>query len=148
MDKKRYVIGHKNPDTDSVVSAIAYAHFKNHVEDDGNYIPVRAGKLNPQTEYILDRFKVKPPKFVNDLTPRVENYMKRDINTINFNEPLWDALEKLNDNNARLLPIIDDENKYFSVLHYNVFAQSIIDIVSPDKNKIIPTSISHLTSTL
>jgi len=148
MDKKRYVIGHKNPDTDSVVSAIAYAHFKNHVEDDGNYIPVRAGKLNPQTEYILDRFKVKPPKFVNDLTPRVENYMKRDINTINFNEPLWDALEKLNDNNARLLPIIDDENKYFSVLHYNVFAQSIIDIVSPSKDKIIPTSISHLTNTL
>ncbi len=147
MKKTKYVIGHKNPDTDAIVSSIAYANFKEKLEG-GEYIPVRAGKLNPQTEYILDRFNVEPPMFLNDLTPRVQNYMKDDITTINRNEPLWDALSKLNENKARLLPIVDDENKYHSVLHYNVFAQSLINKMAPNKSKIIPTSISHLVKTL
>ena len=52
--KKVYVVGHKNPDTDSVCSAICYAHLKNKVTGTDNYLPRRAGEINQETRYILE----------------------------------------------------------------------------------------------
>ena len=52
-----YVVGHKNPDTDSISSAIAYAYLKN-VCDEGKYIPARAGQINQETQYVLNAFHV------------------------------------------------------------------------------------------
>jgi len=63
--KKIYVIGHKNPDTDSIVSAIAYAELKKSLGE-SNIFPARAGKVNLQTEYILNRFGIPQPEFLSD----------------------------------------------------------------------------------
>ena len=59
--KKIYVVGHKNPDTDSICSAIAYASLKRKITDD-DYHARRAGQLNEETQYVLERFQVDPPK--------------------------------------------------------------------------------------
>ena len=56
MQEKYYVIGHKNPDTDSICSAIALAYLKNQTED-GTYVAKRAGQINEETEFVLRYFE-------------------------------------------------------------------------------------------
>ncbi|MBP3543850.1 MAG: DHH family phosphoesterase, partial [Lachnospiraceae bacterium] len=60
--KPVFVIGHKNPDTDSICSAIAYANLKKQITKE-NYVPRRAGHLNEETQYVLNRFGVKAPEY-------------------------------------------------------------------------------------
>lgn len=65
-----YVTGHKNPDTDSVISAIAYAYFKSKVDVDDEYIPVIAGEPNDETTYVLNRFKIKKPELITNVSEK------------------------------------------------------------------------------
>ena len=83
MPKRRiFVIGHRNPDTDSVVSAIAYAYLKRQQGED--CVPARAGRLTPQTEYVLKRFGVPFPAFVPDLQPKVRHFLEGEpVNLVN-----------------------------------------------------------------
>jgi manganese-dependent inorganic pyrophosphatase len=142
-----YVIGHKNPDTDSIVAAIGYAELKQQMGQDG-VKAARAGKLNLQAEYILDRFNVPAPIFISDLVPKVKHYMSSDPVTINRHTPLWKALEILNSRNYKMLPIVDDDNTYLSSLHYNAFAENMLEKINPQKKGIITTSVNHLAETL
>ena len=145
--KKIYVIGHKNPDTDSIVSAIAYAELKKSLGYD-NYIPARAGKVNIQTAYILERFGVEEPEFMSDLVPKVRDHMNEEPDTLSHNTPLWEAMQILNTKKFRMLPVVDDDNKYLSTLHYNTFAENLLRKIDPHKNSIISTSVYHLKKTL
>ena len=74
MTKPIYVIGHRNPDTDSICSAIGYAHFKRSLGVDA--VAARAGKLNNETKYILETLNVAAPLLINDLYPRVKDILK------------------------------------------------------------------------
>lgn len=147
VQKKIYVIGHKNPDTDSVVSAIAYANLKRLMGYEGCF-PARAGKLNPQTEYILDRFGVPEPEFIGDLTPKVRTYMSEEPLTLRMELSLWKALEVLSSSGYKMLPVVDEEGLYTSALHYNVFGQNILKKVNPDKSPVISTNLRLLAETL
>jgi manganese-dependent inorganic pyrophosphatase len=76
--KMTYVIGHKNPDTDSICSAISYAAYKSEVTGD-TYIPRRAGKVNPESQFVLDRFGLKAPELL-------ENAAGQEIILVDHNE--------------------------------------------------------------
>ena len=69
--KPIYVIGHRNPDTDSICSAIGYAHLKQALGF--NAVPARAGKVNAETKYALEHFHVEQPLLLSDLYPRVKD---------------------------------------------------------------------------
>lgn len=146
-DKKTYIVGHKNPDTDSIVSAIAYAELKRMLGD-SNCFPARAGKLNPQTAYILERFDIPSPEFLSDLIPRVSMYMRPNKLTIDKNSSLWKALEMLNQDQDKMLPIIDEDGRYCSALHYDAFAQNMLKKVNPHQRPVIPTSLELLCETV
>ena len=77
MDNKNnkpiWVIGHKNPDTDSICAAISYANLKNSLNDGNTYIPKKAGSLNEETKYVLERFKVQVPETVNTVAAQVKD---------------------------------------------------------------------------
>ena len=60
-----WVVGHKNPDTDSICAAISYAYLKNQTED-GHFIAKRAGSINNETRYVLERFGAKEPGLITD----------------------------------------------------------------------------------
>lgn len=75
MEKTVLVIGHRNPDTDSVCSAIAYAYLKQQLGL--NAVPARAGKINPETQFVLEHFGVPVPKLVDDLYPRLSDIRPR-----------------------------------------------------------------------
>ena len=147
MEKRIYVIGHRNPDTDSVVSAAAYARLKN-IHGWENCRAARAGKINPQTEYIFDRFDVPVPEYLADLVPKVEHYLSDPPATTDEDTPLWEALERMETDNLKALPIVRKDGTYRSLLHYNAFARNILKKINPNKKAAIPTSIDLLLKTL
>lgn len=147
MEKTTYVIGHKNPDTDSVVSATAYAELKKALGWK-NVVAARAGAVNPQTEYIFHRFNVPLPAFVPDLVPKVEYYVGEKPTCVHEATPLWDALQTMEKEDRRVLPIVDSEGHYKAILHYNAFAQNMLAKINPKRKAVIPTSISHLVATI
>jgi manganese-dependent inorganic pyrophosphatase len=142
-----YVIGHRNPDTDSVVAATAYAALK---ETQGyeNYRAARAGNLNPQTEYIFDRFKAPVPEYLPDLIPKAAYYLDEQKISVNGSIPLWDALELMEKENLRVLPITDSLGVYKSMLHYRAFSRYIITHINPHKKFSFPVSIDLVTEVL
>ena len=77
--KEVYILGHRNPDTDSICSAIAYADVKNRENDGCRYIAARAGQLSPETSYVLHRFGMRQPTYVNNIGTRVRDMDIRRI---------------------------------------------------------------------
>ena len=71
--RKIYIIGHKNPDTDSICSAIAYADLKNRLNKGNKYAAKRAGQINEETEYVLKRFGVEAPGYLSDVGTQVKD---------------------------------------------------------------------------
>ncbi|HOX91424.1 MAG TPA: putative manganese-dependent inorganic diphosphatase [Spirochaetales bacterium] len=142
-----YVLGHKNPDTDSVVSAAAYAHLKRELGMK-SCVAARAGKLNPQTEYVFERFGVAFPVFIPDLLPKVDYYMGDKPITVDSGMPLWEALAVMNQSGQKALPIVTPDGRYQSLLHYSSFAQNILKKINPHKKAIIPTSVNSLQATI
>ena len=96
-DNKVYVIGHKNPDTDSICSAIAYAYLKNLDSGDFRYVPVRAGQISAETQYVLKRFQMRAPKLLPDVKLQLQD---AEINKIEGCGPnvsikrAWELLKK------------------------------------------------------
>jgi manganese-dependent inorganic pyrophosphatase len=147
MNKRIYIIGHRNPDTDSVVSAAAYARLKR-AQGLDHCFAARAGKLSPQTEYILDRFKVPVPEYLPDLIPKAAYYLSEPPVTVNADVSLWDALERMQQEGLRVLPIVDRDGVYQSMLHYKLFARYVIANINPHTKSAFPVSLDHLVSTL
>ncbi|WP_010263163.1 putative manganese-dependent inorganic diphosphatase [Treponema primitia] len=147
MEKQIYIIGHRNPDTDSVVSAAAYARLKQ-AQGQQNCFAARAGNLSPQTEYIFNRFKVPVPEHLPDLIPKTSYYLSDPPVTISEDVALWDALERMQKESLRVIPIVDAQGMYKSMLHYRGFANYIITHINPHKKSYFPVSINHLISTL
>ena len=73
MSRPLYVIGHRNPDTDSICSAIGYAHLKEKLGESA--VAARAGKLNAETRFVLEHFGVEAPMLIPDLYPRARDIM-------------------------------------------------------------------------
>ena len=67
-----YVVGHKNPDTDSICSAIAYAHLKKEITG-REYVAKRAGQINEETQYVLRKFKVEAPRLLSNVKLQVKD---------------------------------------------------------------------------
>ncbi|MDR1930151.1 MAG: putative manganese-dependent inorganic diphosphatase [Treponema sp.] len=147
MKQTVYVIGHRNPDTDSVVSAAAYAALKQ-AQGHDNYRAARAGNLNPQTEYIFERFNAPVPEYLPDLIPKTVHYLDDQKLSVNGGVPLWDALELMEQENLRVLPVTDSLGVYKSMLHYRAFSRYIITHINPRKKTSFPVSIDNVTEVL
>ncbi|MDP3180129.1 MAG: DHH family phosphoesterase, partial [Spirochaetaceae bacterium] len=147
MEKTVYVIGHKNPDTDSVVSAAAYAALKRALGMAWARA-ARAGAVNPQTEYIFDRFGTELPEFLPDLVPKVDYYVSAGARSVLDTTPLWEALALMGEGDGSAIPIVDAQGRYVSLLHYGAFARNLVAKVNPRKKAVIPTSVGHLARTI
>ena len=145
--KNVYIIGHRNPDTDSVVSAAAYARLKQE-SGETDHIAARAGKITPQTEYIFNRFKVPVPVYIPDLIPKTSYYMSGACNTVNEHTSLWSAIAQMEDCNKKALPVVDDSGRYKALLHYNSFARSVLHLLDPQKQTSVLTSAALIQSTI
>lgn len=147
MEKITYVIGHKNPDTDSVVAAASYAALKRALGFQ-EVRAARAGAVNPQTEYIFHRFNVPLPEFLPDLVPKVEYYLGEAPVCVHEQMALWEALSIMEKSGRQVLPVVDADGRYKAMFHYNAFAQSILAKINPRRKAVIPTSLSLLIDTI
>lgn len=147
MDKTVYIIGHKNPDTDAVVSAVGYARLKNLLGYE-NYKAARAGHLNPQTAYIFKKFGVQRPEYLPDLTPKVKYFMQHNVETVTADVSVWESIGKMEKSENRVMPVVDSNGKYLSLLHYSGFARGVLTILNPEKKHTFSTSISLIQKTL
>lgn len=107
--EKIFIIGHKNPDTDSVCSAIAYADIKNRTTQSKKYIPKRAGQINEETEYVLNYFGVQPPGYLNNIGTQVNDMDIRFSPQADESISLKNAWDLMMENSLVTLPIRDKD---------------------------------------
>ncbi|WP_269525913.1 putative manganese-dependent inorganic diphosphatase [Coraliomargarita parva] len=103
-----YIIGHKNPDADAICSAIAYEAYK-HAKGETHYVAARCGNSNARVDAILERFNVPLPRFMGDITPRVENIMRTKVRSVTRNSTCAEALELIDKYDVRALPVVDEK---------------------------------------
>lgn len=121
-----YVIGHTNPDSDSICSAIAYAHLRE-LQGLGNVRPARAGNVNRQTQYILDELAVPQPELVLDMSPRIGDVISRKAPvSIAATEPLSRAMELFHLHNVRILPVLAQDKKPLGLLYLKKLAERFL----------------------
>ena len=123
---KVYIVGHKNPDTDSICSAIAYAHLKREVT--GNeYVARRAGQINEETHYVLQKFKVDAPDLLQNVKLQVKDMDIHKIDGIEPNVSIKDTWAKMKENNVKTIPILKDE-ELVGVISTGDIATSYMDV--------------------
>lgn len=106
--RKVYIVGHKNPDTDSICSAIAYAELKRKVTGD-DYVAKRAGQINEETHYVLKKFKVDAPGLLQNVKLQVKDMDIHKIDGVAPNVSIRDTWNKMKENNIKTLPVLKDE---------------------------------------
>jgi manganese-dependent inorganic pyrophosphatase len=146
MISTTYIIGHRNPDTDSIASAIAYTALKRHLGD-STVVAAMAGAPNPQTRYILDRLKISDPLFLADVYPKVRDTLTRKPVTVDRHASAYEALELFNGSGVRVLPVVDGENRPCGMLSLLRLSESYL-LPCRDKLRQVSTSLSSLAKTL
>lgn len=128
MDKndKVYVLGHKNPDTDSICSAIAYAWLKNQKID--RYVAARCGSINEETKFVLNYFNMSMPEFIQNVSTQVRDIEIRKVEGVSSHISLKSAWEIMKENNLVTLPIITEENKLEGLITVSDIAKSYMDV--------------------
>ena len=136
-DKTRpvYIIGHKNPDTDSICSALAYAYLKNHLEG-GGYIAARAGQLNQETQYVLNFFQAEAPVYVADVMTQVKDIEIRKTAGVRGNLSLKQAWNLMRELGVVTLPVTN-ERKLEGLITIGDIATSYMDVYD---SKILSTA--------
>jgi manganese-dependent inorganic pyrophosphatase len=109
------VIGHRNPDMDSIVSALAYAELKRRLGDT-DVIAARAGTTNERIDFVLEKFGVPAPVLINDLSPRVADVMQPDVISVRTDSPVYDAIQLIENKRLRGLPVVDGGNRCLGLL--------------------------------
>ena len=117
MDQQQrvYVVGHRNPDTDSICSALAYAELRRRQGLSG-VVAARAGNINHQTQFVLDTLGVEVPELLTDVYPRVRDVVTEKAVSIHATAPMSQAIELYHQHRIRMLPVVDDDGCAIALL--------------------------------
>lgn len=119
--KPIYVIGHRNPDTDSICSAIAYAHLK-HLKGE-NAVPARCGQVNAETKFALDYFKMECPLLVSDFYPRVKDIAIEKTVVVHQHDTLRRLGEIMREYDLKSVPVTDSQGALVGIVTVSDLAQ-------------------------
>lgn len=120
--KTVYIFGHKNPDTDSTCAAITYAHLKNRIDPDIEYVPAVLGDINNETFFVLDYFGVEKPMKLESLKPKVSDMALEKITPVHEMDSIEDVVKKIVKTTGKTLPVADENERLMGVI-------SITDLV-------------------
>ena len=134
--QKIFVVGHKNPDTDSICSAICYANLKCALNKEEEYIAMRAGHINEETQYVLDRLGIQPPLYLKDVRTQVRDIEIRETEGASQDISLKKAWNLMKDSNVVTLPITE-KNKLAGIISISDIATSYMDVYD---SKILATA--------
>ena len=125
--KKTLVLGHRNPDTDSICSAICYADFKHKLTGE-IYEPCRAGNVNPETQYVLDYFKLKAPRLVENVKTQVKDIEIRKTKGVSRGISLKNAWGLMQENNVVTIPCVTEEGLLEGVITIGDITKSYMNL--------------------
>jgi manganese-dependent inorganic pyrophosphatase len=121
-----YVTGHRNPDTDSIASAIGYAELKARLDPNDEYIPVRLGECNPQTKWVLERSGAPEPRFIPHVMLRARDVMHTSFPVTGIDEPIRAAGLAIARAQLDLVPIVDDDGALAGVVTERTLARRFV----------------------
>ena len=147
MKETVYITGHKNPDSDSICSAIAYAEYKN-ASGEYNAIPVRLGRVNRETKFILDYFGLEAPMLMKTAKQKVEDLKYDTLASISPDISLKMALNLMVTNNVHSVPVADENGKLIGIVTKSDIIQSYIDVWDNTILGKANTSIDNIMDTL
>lgn len=124
-----WVVGHKNPDTDSICAAITYANLKNQVDPDNTYIAKKAGNVSSETKYVLERFGVEEPETVTDAGAQVKDIDYRETNGVDGHISLKKAWNLMKTLDVVTLPVVDKQKRLQGLIVNGDLAYSYMDVM-------------------
>ena len=143
-----YVIGHKNPDTDSICSAIAYADIKNKTDKTKTYVARRAGQINEETEYVLKRFGVRAPGYLPNAGTQVKEIEIHEVPSVPGTISVKKAYSMMKNNNVVTLPITSPDNDLQGVITVSDIAESYMDSYDSHVMSLARTQYRSIADTL
>jgi manganese-dependent inorganic pyrophosphatase len=124
--RRIYVTGHRNPDLDSIASAIGYAELKARVDAANEYVPVRLGEVNAQTEWALERSRATLPAAMNHVFLRVRDVMRESFPVARHDEPVRSVGLTMAHENLDIVPIVDSDGRLIGVMTERALAHRYI----------------------
>lgn len=147
MSRRIYVVGHKNPDTDSIAAAIGYAELLRLQRAD-EVVPARAGALRTETAYLLERFGFPSPVLLEDVRLRVGDVMTSNCVTVAERESLYEVGRKQQELGMRPLPVVDDDNRLRGIAEAHDFAKVFFQGLDAGLSDEIPIQLENIVRAL
>ena len=146
IKRKTLVIGHRNPDTDSICSAICYANLK-HQAAGGEYVPARAGQVNRETQFVLNYFGVEEPRLIEDVRTQVKDIEIRKTKGVADTISLKKAWNIMQENNVVTIPSVREDGTLEGLItvgditktYMNIYDSSILSKANTRYSNIIET---------
>ena len=152
--KKVWVVGHKHPDTDSICAAISYANLKNEIEKKNpktatgmTYIAKRAGSVNAETAYVLERFHAEAPAMISDVGTQIKDIQIRRTEGVNSHISMKKAWEMMKILGVVTLPVVR-ENKLEGLIVTGDIAKSYMDVYDNTILSTARTQYKNIVETL
>ena len=143
-----YVTGHRNPDTDSIASAIAYAELCGRLDNKTDYVPVRLGDLNAQTRWVLERAEAHEPEFLPHVFLRVQDVMSADVVTADQSASVREAGLTMARTGHEVVPLVDAEGVLIGVMTERALARRYLRESREASRLDAPTTIAAIANVL
>lgn len=147
-EKEVFVVGHKNPDTDSICSAIAYAYLKNQLTEGERYAAKRAGDVNSETAFVLDKFGHEAPPYINNVRAQVRDAGIVEGERVKRGLSVKKAWEILSTKHKSTLAVVDDNNGLEGLITIGDIAKSIMDVYGGRALSDAKTPYTNIVETL
>lgn len=141
-----FVIGHKNPDTDSICSAIGYANLKNQISSN-KYFPRRAGEVSSETQFVLDYFKMDPPELLTDVGAQVSDLSITQVTPLRKDMSMKSAWNIMRDEGKATLPVVE-KNKLKGIISVKDIATANMDIYEDRILALAKTTYKNILETI
>ena len=145
--KDVYVVGHRNPDTDSICSAIAYANLKNKITGTELYHPYRAGHINEETRYVLNKAGVETPVYLKDLRTQVSDMQIRETESVRSNISIKKAWTMMKEAGVVTLPVVKNK-KLEGIINITDIATSYMEVYDERVLENARTTYKQIAETL
>lgn len=146
-NRKTIVIGHKNPDTDSICSAVCYANLKRQLAN-ADYQPGRAGRVNEETQFVLNYFGVEPPELIENVKTQVLDIEIREIRGVKKNLSLKKAWNLMQEANVVTIPAVTDDGMLEGLITVGDIAKSYMNVYDSSILSKANTQYANIVETL
>ncbi len=143
-----FVFGHRNPDTDAICSAIAYADYLR-AHDDAEAIAACCGPPNQRTEFALKRAGLAPPRIIMDVRPELEDICRRDVVTVRDSDVFYEVYQVMGQHSLRSIPVLSSDNRLVGLVTLLDLLELVFQGgVDPIHSREVSSSLEKITSVL